>query len=172
MDFSLRPWQLTDAPSAARWANDIEIARWLRDVFPHPYTLQDAECFIQSCLSAGEDSLFLAIEIDRQAVGSIALLRGQDVYCKNAELGYWLGREFHGRGVMTQAVRQICQMGFARWDIGRIYAEPYAGNAGSRRVLEKAGFQLEGILRKSVYKRGEVSDSCMYSLLRGEHDGA
>ena len=99
-------------------------------------------------------------------MGSIALARGVDVYQKNAELGYWLGREFHGKGVMTQAVREICRMGFAQWDIGRIYAEPYAGNAGSRRVLEKAGFQLEGVLRRSVYKLGETQDSCMYSLLR------
>ena len=168
MEFCLRPWRLEDAPSIARLANDIEIARWLRDVFPNPYTLQDAQGFIQSCLENGEDSLCLAIEIDGQAVGSIGLFRGTDVYQKNAELGYWLGREFHGQGVMTQAVREICRMGFARWDIGRIYAEPYARNAGSRRVLEKAGFQLEGILRRSVYKLGETQDSCMYSLLREE----
>ncbi len=168
MEFCLRPWRLEDAPSIARLANDIEIARWLRDVFPNPYTLKDAQGFIQSCLENGEDSLCLAIEIDGQAVGSIGLFRGTDVYQKNAELGYWLGREFHGQGVMTQAVREICRMGFARWDIGRIYAEPYASNAGSRRVLEKAGFQLEGILRRSVYKLGETQDSCMYSLLREE----
>ena len=167
MDFRLRPWRLEDAPSTARWANDLEVARWLRDVFPNPYTLQDAEVFIQICLEAGENNLYRAIEIDGQAVGSIALARGVDVYQKNAELGYWMGREFHGKGVMTQAVREICRMGFAQWDIGRIYAEPYAGNAGSRRVLEKAGFQLEGVLRRSVYKLGETQDSCMYSLLRG-----
>ena len=166
MEFRLRPWRLEDAPSTARWANDLEVARWLRDVFPNPYTLQDAEVFIQICLETGENNLYRAIEIDGQAVGSIALARGMDVYQKNAELGYWLGREFHGKGVMTQAVREICRMGFAQWDIGRIYAEPYAGNAGSRRVLEKAGFQLEGVLRRSVYKLGETQDSCMYSLLR------
>ena len=168
MEFCLRPWRLEDAPSIARLADNIEIARWLRDVFPNPYTLQDAQGFIQSCLENGEDSLCLAIEIDGQAVGSIGLFRGTDVYQKNAELGYWLGREFHGQGVMTQAVREICRMGFAHWDIGRIYAGPYASNAGSRRVLEKAGFQLEGILRRSVYKLGETQDSCMYSLLREE----
>ena len=168
MEFSLRPWRMEDAPSIARLADDSEIARWLRDVFPNPYTLRDAQGFLQGCLESGEDSLCLAIEVGGQAVGSIALFREEDVYQKNAELGYWLGREFHGKGVMTQAVRQICRMGFERWDIGRIYAEPYADNAASRRVLEKAGFQLEGVLRRSVYKLGEMHDSCMYSLLRGE----
>ena len=80
MEFCLRPWQLEDAPSIARLADNIEIARWLRDVFPNPYTLQDAQGFIQSCLENGEDSLCLAIEIDGQAVGSIGLFRGTDVY--------------------------------------------------------------------------------------------
>jgi len=171
MDFCLRPWRLEDTQSAAHWANDWEVARWLRDAFPYPYTLRDAEDFIISCLSTGEDSLCLAIDIGGQAVGSIGLFRGKDVYQKNAELGYWLGRDFQGKGVMTKAVRQICAAGFSRWDLLRIYAEPYAGNAGSRRVLEKAGFRLEGILRRSVYKRGEVHDSCMYGLLREETGG-
>ncbi len=169
MDFTLREWRREDAPDVAQYADNEKIARNLRDVFPHPYTLADAQGFVDSCAAGDpEKQLCLTIEADGRAVGSIALFRGGDVYRKNAELGYWLAEDYWGRGIMTRAVRQICQEGFFRWDIELIYAEPFAHNAGSRRVLEKAGFTLEGILRRSVFKRGTIGDSCMYALLRGE----
>lgn len=167
MDFTLREWRQSDAADVVRYANNDKIARNLRDVFPHPYTLADAENFINSCLEADETcQLFRAITVDGHAVGSVGLLLGRDVYQKNAELGYWLAEDFWGRGIMTQTVRQICREGFSRWDIQRIYAEPFAYNIASRRVLEKAGFTLEGIMRQGVFKRGQVCDSCMYALLR------
>ena len=104
--------------------------------------------------------------MEGHAVGSIALCRGSDVYCMTAELGYWLAEDFWGKGIMTRAVQQICEEGAERWeDLLRICAEPFAHNTASRRVLEKAGFTLEGVLRKSVCKRGRVCDSCMYALL-------
>lgn len=172
MDFILRPWRREDAAAVAEYADNEKIARNLRDVFPHPYTLADAQGFIDSCLAGDPGaSLCRAIEVDGRAAGSIGLFRGSDVYQKTAELGYWLAEDFWGRGIMTQAVRQLCREGFARWDIQRIYAEPFARNAGSRRVLEKAGFTLEGVMRRAVYKRGEICDHCMYALLRPEEDG-
>jgi ribosomal-protein-alanine N-acetyltransferase len=109
-----------------------------------------------------------AIDIDGIAVGSIGIFLKDDVYCKSAELGYWLGEPFWGKGIMTQAVKQICKMAFEKYDIVRIFAEPYADNTASRRVLEKAGFRLEGILRKSVYKKGQIMDSCIYALIKDE----
>lgn len=167
MDFILREWRQSDAADVVRYADNEKIARNLRDVFPHPYTLADAENFINSCLEADEIcQLFRAITVDGHAVGSVGLLLGRDVYQKNAELGYWLAEDFWGRGIMTQTVRQFCREGFSRWDIQRIYAEPFAYNIASRRVLEKAGFTLEGIMRQGVFKRGQVCDSCMYALLR------
>jgi len=93
---------------------------------------------------------------------------GSDVYRRSAELGYWLGEPFWGRGIMTAAVETMCREGFAAWDIVRIHAEAFARNAASRRVLEKAGFALEGTLRRSVYKNGEMLDSCIYALVREE----
>ena len=104
----------------------------------------------------------------REAVGSIGLFLGSDVYRRSAELGYWLGEPFWGRGIMTAAVETMCREGFAAWGIVRIHAEPFARNAASRRVLEKAGFALEGTLRRSVYKNGEMLDSCIYALVREE----
>ena len=167
MEFQLRKWRSGDAEDVARFADNEKIARNLRDVFPHPYTLADARGFVDSCAEEdGERQMFRAIVIGGRAAGSISLLCGEDVYRKSAELGYWLAEDFWGRGVMTEAVRQLCAEGFARWDIARIFAEPYAGNLGSRRVLEKAGFTLEGIMRQGVCKRGEMQDFCMYALLR------
>ena len=169
MEFELRPWRLEDAAIMAVYADNEKVARNLRDVFPHPYAPENAEQFIHSCLAAEEgQALFRAITVDGQAVGSIALTRGGDVYRRSAELGYWLAEPHWGKGIMTGAVRRICAEGFARWDIVRIFAEPYAYNTPSRRVLEKAGFALEGVLRQSVWKRGQLLDSCMYALLRQE----
>lgn len=171
MDFTLREWRREDAADVARYADNEKIARNLRDVFPHPYTLADAQDFVNSCVEgAPETSMCRAIVVDGHAVGSIALFRGSDVYQKTAELGYWLAEDYWGKGIMTRAVEQLCREGFSRWDIQRIYAEPFAHNAGSRRVLEKAGFCLEGVLRRSVCKRGETCDSCMYALLREENE--
>ena len=101
-------------------------------------------------------------------IGSIALYRGVNVHFRTAELGYYLGRAFWGRGYATRAVRQACSRVFADTDILRIYAEPFARNAASCRVLEKAGFQLEGTLRKNAVKNGEVLDMKLYALVREE----
>ena len=162
-------WRPEDAPSIARHADDPQVAANLRDVFPCPYQLSDAEEFIRLCRAAEpEQAIFRAIVVDGQAVGSVALTRGTDVCRRSAELGYWLGRALWGRGIMTKAVEEMCRTGFEAWDIVRIYAEPFAHNAGSRRVLEKAGFALEGVMRCGIWKNGRLRDYCMYALLRPE----
>ncbi|MBC8570342.1 GNAT family N-acetyltransferase [Zongyangia hominis] len=169
MEFSLRPWLLTDVPSVLKYADNEKIAANLRDVFPHPYTEADAVGYVSSCIGAGEErQLTRAIVVGGEAVGSIGIFLQEDVYRKSGELGYWLAEPFWGKGVMTRAIRRLCGEAFARYDIVRIYAEPYASNMGSRRALEKAGFTLEGVLRQSVYKRGRLLDSCIYSLLKEE----
>lgn len=125
--FCLRPWRETDAVSLVRNADDPGIAANLRDVFPSPYIRPDAEFFVQDCLEReGRDQLSRAVVIGGQAVGCITVTRGQDVYCRCGELGYWLGRPFWGRGVMTAAVRQICREAFAAFHLARIQAEVYA----------------------------------------------
>ena len=169
MDFTLRAWEVEDAEGIVPLADNPLVAQNLRDVFPHPYTLRDAEGFIRACRERkGQGQLCRAITVDGKAVGSVALFLGNDVYRKSAELGYWLGQPFWRQGVMSAAVRQLCAEGFRTWDIVRIYAEPFAANTGSRRVLERAGFTLEGVLRKSVFKNGVLLDSCIYGKLRGE----
>lgn len=169
MTVLLTPWQPAFAPSIARYANNPRVAETLRDVFPHPYAPEDAAWYIRECLETKDSrELRRAIVVDGEAAGSITVTPQGDVYRRSAELGYWLGEPFWGRGIMTQAVRQMCEEAFSRYDIVRVFAEPYAHNQGSRRVLEKAGFTLEGVLRQSVYKNGKLYDSCLYARLRGE----
>lgn len=167
MEFELRPWRMGDVPALARHANNKKIADNLRDGFPHPYTPDDAMRFISACLSDGEARNCLrAISINGEAAGSIGVFLKEDVYAKSAELGYWLAEPYWGRGIMTQAVRDITAHAFAVYDIVRIFAEPFAENAASRRLLERAGFTLEGVLKQSIYKNGRIQDSCVYALLR------
>jgi len=120
-------------------------------------------------LSADENEIFaFAITVDEKLVGSIGIFRQGNIHRQTAELGYYIAEEYWGRGIMTEAVRQICAYVFEKSDIIRIYAEPFAYNAASCRVLEKAGFQYEGTLRSNAVKNGEVIDMKMYSLLKTE----
>ncbi len=167
--FRLRAWRTEDAESLAQAANNPEIARNLRNVFPNPYTLDNAIWYINdSIANEGKKQISYAIEIEGRAVGSIGIFVKDDVYEKSAELGYWLAEDYWRKGVMTKAVQMICKEAFASFDIVRIFAEPFADNAGSRGVLEKAGFTYEGTMRNGIYKNGEIHSYCMYSILREE----
>ncbi len=167
MDFILRKWKLCDAEDVALFANNKKIADNLRDAFPNPYTLKNAQEFINACLCADEsEKIFRAIEIDGKAAGSIGVFKGGDIYRKSAELGYWLAEPYWGKGIMSAAVVRICAEAFEKLDIVRIFAEPFAVNAASRKVLEKAGFVLEGVMKNAAIKNGEIIDYCMYALLK------
>ena len=171
MQFILRKWQKEDAPDIAVAANNPRIAQNLRNSFPYPHRLSDAEWFIEDCLRReGKNQMTRVIVVDGKAAGSIGIFRQGDVYEKSAELGYWLSEDYWRRGIMSQAVRMICREAFAAFDLRRIYAEPFDCNAASKGVLEKAGFTLEGTMRDSIYKDGRVLSSCMYSLLPWELD--
>ena len=165
--FKLRDFELSDINSIAQNGNNEKIAKNLRDTYPFPYTIEDAKSYIQICINNNSyQQCVKAIVVEGEAVGSIGVFMQRDVYCKSAELGYWLGEEYWGKGIMTEAIKEICNIAFRNYDIVRIYAEPYATNKGSRRVLEKAGFELEGIFKKSVFKNGEIIDSHMYALVK------
>lgn len=169
MNFLLRPWRTEDAEDLVKAADNPKIAANLRNVFPSPYTLADANWFINDCISKGDSHGFTwAIEVDGKAAGGIGITLLNDVYEKSAELGYWLSEGLWRQGIMSQAVQIICREAFKTFDIIRIFAEPFAHNAGSRGVLEKAGFTYEGTMRSGVYKNGQVYSYCIYSLLREE----
>ena len=165
MEFSLQEWREGFAPSLAESADDIRIARMLRDGFPHPYTLRDAEAFIAYTRSAVRE-LHRAVVIEGRAVGALSLTKRRGAYNGSAELGYWLAPDYWGFGIMTEAVRRLCGTAFAETDICRIQAEVFAPNAASCRVLEKNGFAKEGIKRKSVFKNGAFYDSIVYARIK------
>lgn len=168
-EFQLRAWKAEDAKSLAQSANNPNIAKNLRNVFPSPYTLEAAIWYINdSIANAEKKQINYAIVIDGQAVGSIGIFVKDDVYEKSAELGYWLSEDYWRKGIMSKAVQIICKEAFESFDIIRIFAEPFADNAGSRRVLEKAGFTYEGTMRNGIYKNAEIHSYCMYSILREE----
>ena len=147
--------------------NNEKILNNLRDGLPFPYTEKDAAEYISAMLSANENDTFAyAVTIDDRAVGSIGAFRQSNIHRQTAELGYYLAEEYWGRGVMTEAIRQICVRIFECTDILRIYAEPFAYNTGSRRALEKAGFTYEGTMKSNAVKNGRVLDMTMYALTK------
>ena len=167
----IRKWKLTDAKDIAVALSNKKIQDNLRDGLPYPYSEQDGIDFISSMLSANEDETFaFAITLDDKVIGSIGVFRQQNIHRQTAEMGYYIAEEYWGKGIMTDAVKQICEYVFKNSDILRIYAEPFAYNTGSCRVLEKAGFQYEGTLRNNAVKNGKVIDMKMYSLLREEQE--
>ena len=169
MNCKIRKWKLTDAKDIAVALSNKKIQDNLRDGLPYPYSEQDGIDFISSMLSANEDETFaFAITLDDKVIGSIGVFRQQNIHRQTAEMGYYIAEEYWGKGIMTDAVKQICEYVFKNSDILRIYAEPFAYNIGSCRVLEKTGFQYEGTLRNNVVKNGKVIDMKMYSLLREE----
>ena len=169
MKCKIRKWKLTDAKDIAVALSNKKIQDNLRDGLPYPYSEQDGIDFISSMLSANEDETFaFAITLDDKVIGSIGVFRQQNIHRQTAEMGYYIAEEHWGKGIMTDAVKQICEYVFKNSDILRIYAEPCAYNKGSCRVLEKAGFQYEGTLRNNAVKNGKVIDMKMYSLLREE----
>lgn len=164
-DIILRPWEEKDAERLAQIANNKKIYDNLRDYFPHPYTLGDAKTYIES-LSDNEKILIFAIEYEGVLVGNIGAFFQSDVYQKNAEIGYFLAEEFWRKGIMTKAIRAITSYVFENYDIIRIYAEPFFRNSGSRRSLEKSGFQHEATLKQNIVKNGLLEDGCIYALLK------
>ena len=171
MNCTIRPWRMSDAMDLAAALSDPAILNNLRDGLPYPYTEKDAEDYITAMLCADKSAVFAyAICLEDRAVGSIGAFRQSNIHFRTAELGYYLAREYWGRGIVTEAVRQLCERVFAQTDILRIYAEPFSDNVGSRRVLEKAGFQLEGILRRNACKNGRVLDMALYALTRRQEE--
>lgn len=162
---TLRNFELEDAKRIALLANNKKIWINLRDAFPHPYSQEDAVQFIEKCRKRKPQSVF-AIIYDDELCGSIGIFQMQDVYRKSAEIGYWIGEEYWGKGIATKAVEKIVQYGFENFDIIKIFAGIFSNNRASERVLEKNGFIKEAVLKKAVFKNGEFLDEHRYSLVK------
>ncbi|KAJ0160644.1 putative N-acetyltransferase YoaA [Colletotrichum tanaceti] len=176
----VRPYRPADAPSISRAADSAAVSAFLRDAFPRPYTLADAESWIALNQTPPIRNWAIACPASGAVMGSIGLVPGRDVYSRGYELGYWLGEAFWGRGVMAELVPA-----FARWVfdgmggageseedgkevVERLWAGVFSENAASRKLLEKSGFVCEGRLRRAVVRDGVVMDELVYSLIRAD----
>ncbi len=162
----VRSFRDTDAADLARLANNRRIWLQLRDWFPHPYTIDDARKFIAFARGGDPETMF-AVTVSDVSVGSIGATLHGDVERCSAEVGYWLGEPYWGRGIATVALTGFTRFAFTAYDLERLYAVPLASNTGSCRVLQKAGYRLEGRMRRSVIKDGIVQDQFLYAILRG-----
>ncbi len=165
MNYKLRNWKLSDSRSLAKHANNYNIAKWLTNKFPYPYTENDGKAYIEFVLKDNSSKNF-AIEVAGEAVGSIGIFPQADVHKKSAEIGFWLSQEYWGNGIISRAIKEVVDYGFENYDIVRIFARSFSTNKASKRVLEKAGFELEARLKKAVFKNSEYLDELIYVKLK------
>lgn len=163
----VRHYEISDAVSLQRHANNRKIWLNLRDGFPHPYSIDDAHNFITMAKSKQPENFF-CIEVEGQAAGGIGFSIGTDVERRSAEIGYWLSEEYWGRGIVTEALKAVTAYAFDTYNLMRVYTTPYEWNAASARVLEKAGYVFEGRLRKSIIKDGKIADKLLYACVKDE----
>ena len=162
----VRSFRDTDAADLARHANNRKVWLQLRDRFPHPYTIDDARRFI-TFARGGDPEANFAVTVSGVSVGSIGATLSDDVERCSAEVGYWLGEPYWGRGIATLALTGFTRFAFTAYDLERLYAVPFASNSASCRVLEKAGYRLEGRMRRSAIKDGAAQDQLLYAILHG-----
>ena len=164
----VRSWSNDDLGSLVKHADNRKIWLNLRDRFPHPYTRRDGRDFIHLARSQRPETMF-AIEVDGEAAGGIGFVPHADVERVSAEIGYWLGTAHWGRGIATAALRAVTAHAFREHaELQRLYAVPFAWNPASARVLEKAGYTLEGRMRQSAIKEGRLTDQLLYAIVRGQ----
>ena len=164
-EWQMRSFQPEDAPALAKYANNRAIWRNLWDRHPYPYGIEDAEEWIRFAIGREPETIF-AIASSEEAIGCIGLLPQDDVARISAEVGYWLGEPFWNRGIATGALRALTEYAFGEIGLVRLYATVMEWNPASARVLEKAGYQYEGLLRKSAVKDGQVIDQWLYASVR------
>jgi ribosomal-protein-alanine N-acetyltransferase len=180
-DWCIRSLAMSDAESIARYANNWNVWINVRDLFPHPYSLNDAKTFLKVQVERTPENAWAIARLparpmagwtdgqaSNEAIGVIGYHLQSDVNRKCAEIGYWLGEPFWRRGIGTAAVKAVTSHVFANLDVIRLYAAVFEWNPGSARVLEKAGYQLESRMRKAVVKNGQIIDQFMYVMLREE----
>lgn len=165
--YALREWKMSDAASLAENINNKKIWDNIRDALPFPYTLDDAKAFISFTKKTPYPQNF-AIVVEGKAVGCVGISPCTDVERISAEVGYWLGEPYWGRGITSDAVKAIAGYTFKHTDIIRLYAAVYEYNHASMRVLEKAGFTRLCTLHKAAIKNGVILDMPYYELVKPE----
>ncbi len=166
MEIKLKQWELNDKESLIKLCNSVD-RQFLSNRLPNPYTQENADWWLNMVLNSdGKEGLFRAIVIDGEIVGNISVEKKSDVYAKDCEIGYILLDEYSGKGIMTEAVRQICELAFALLDIIRISGLIYEPNIASSKILEKNNFTLEGELKNAVIKNNNIYNLKIYGKLK------
>lgn len=161
----IRQWKNEDLQELVSQANNVNVWNNLRNYFPHPYTEEHGKAWLEKVVDA-LPAINMAIEADGKLAGGIGLILNGDVYIKSAEIGYWLGEQYWGKGIATEAVRQMTEYAFYYFDLVRLYAEVFETNKASMRVLEKNGYYLEGVRRKAVFKNNVLMDDYIWVKLK------
>jgi RimJ/RimL family protein N-acetyltransferase len=161
----IRQWQNEDLTQLTALANNIHIWNNLRNYFPNPYTETEGLAWLEKA-TVEVPLVNMAICLNEDVVGGIGLILNTDVYIKSAEISYWIGEPYWGMGIATEAIRQMIEYCFYYFDIVRLYAEVFENNKASMRALEKNGFYLEGVRRKSVFKNDLLMDDYIWVKLR------
>lgn len=166
-NYSIRPYRNNDLEDLQKHANNMKIWQNLRDRFPHPYKIEDAQNWI-NIVSARQQGEVGAICQEDRFIGTIGIEFGSDIHAYSAELGYWLGEPYWGRGIMAQAIKLYTDYVIERFKLIRVYAIPFEENKASSRVLENAGFKYEGLLRLSAVKQGRAQNTLMFAKIDEE----
>lgn len=167
MSIILRPFQSTDVYDLVKHANNFNISKYLTNKFPFPYEKKDGEAFIQLALSHTPLQI-KAIVLNNEVIGSIGVHQLADIYSKSAEMGYWIGEEHWGKGIVSFAVKEMLKYGFETFDIDRIFARTTHTNLASQRVLQKSGFIFEAELKGTIFKNGEYFDELIFGFRKNQ----
>ena len=168
MNITFKDWAISDAEKLASIGDNCNIFNNMSDGFPNPYTVDKAVIYINN-VHKNSNACTRAIILNDSIIGNISVFYMDDIYKGNGRLAYFLEEKYWGKGIMTLAISMFCEYVFSsNKDIQRIFADPFESNIGSRKVLEKCGFKLEGVLRKNVIKNSIRQNSYLYSLLRDE----
>ena len=162
---SLRKLRPEDAHVLASLGNNEKVSGNLRDMFPSPYRLEHAVQFINAS-ETGEFGHTWAICYNDEPIGVISIIPQQDIYRHCAEIGYWIGEPYWGKGIATQAIALACECAFNEFNIVRIFAGVFANNEASQKALLKNKFKLESVREKGVIKNGQYIDEYFFVLLK------
>lgn len=165
---ALRKLDKTDRTVIVELINNRKILDNLRDRIPYPYTLSDTDFFIDLSEKQTAQMTF-AITYHNELCGVISLMEQEDIHRLNAEIGYWIGEKYWGKGIITEAIKKVTAYGFDTLKLERIYAGVFDYNKGSMRALEKNGYELEGIHRRAVVKMEVIYDEYLYAKLKEDH---
>lgn len=164
MNVKLREWQMNDAERLTSLANNINVAKYMRNVFPHPYSIDNAKMFLETAIK--EQKRFFAITVNDELIGGTGIHLQDDIFVNNAEIGYWIGEAYWGKGYMSEAMTLITDHAFRNFSVNRLWLRIYGNNPRSMKIAEKAGYKLEAKFDKTLLKNGELLDEYIFAKRR------